>query len=255
MAGASALAGDEEATERHIAWARREMVVEAVKPIAANPEFRQLWQDLKRSYEETIDEVSRDTVLEAGPVAGSPEWATTYTDGFRAYLEEHRHEIDALRFFYSVPWRDRPGVADIKDLAAAIKHTPQAWTPEGLWKEYQALDASKVHGSGKRMLTDLVLLVRFTLGLIEELVLYAEVVEERYQAWMAQQEQAGRTFTDEQRRWLDMIKNHLVTSLGITTDDFDYTPFNKEGGLGKAVQVFGPGLDGLLEELNRELVA
>jgi len=73
--------------------------------------------------------------------------------------------------------------------------------------------------------------------------------------WLLQQEQAGREFTDEQRQWLDMIKNHLVTSLGITADDFDYTPFSQEGGLGKATQVFGSELDRLLDELNQELVA
>ena len=252
---AAALAGGREPTEQHIAQAKRELVMEAVKPIAANPDFRQLWQDLKRSYEQTIDEVSRDTVIEAGPVAADPAWAKSYTEGFRAYLEEHQGEIDALRFFYSVPWKDRPSFTDIKDLAATIEHTPQAWTPEGLWKAYQALDGSKVHGSGKRMLTDLVSLVRFALGLSDKLVPYAEIVEERYQSWLLQQEQAGRTFTGEQRRWLDMIKNHLVTSLGITADDFDFTPFNAEGGLGKAVQVFGPELADLLEELNRELVA
>lgn len=255
MVRADALAGDEEPTEQHIAQAKRDLLMEAVKPIAANPEFRQLWQDLKRSYEQTIDEVSIDTVIEAGPVAADPAWAKTYTEGFRAYLEEHRSEIDALRFFYSVPWKDRPSFADIKDLAAAVQHTPQAWTPEGLWKAYEALDGSKVHGSGNRMLTDMVSLVRFALGLTDELVPYGNTVEERFRAWHLQQEQAGRKFTGEERHWLEMIKNHLVTSLGITVDDFDFTPFNAEGGLGRAVQVFGPELDELLDELNRELVA
>ena len=255
LARAVALAGDDELTEQHIHQAKREMVMEAVMPIAANPGFRQLWQDLKRSYEQTIDEVSIDTVIEAGPLAADPEWAKTYTDGFRTYLEEHRDEIDALRFFYSVPWKDRPSFADIKELSSAIQHTPQAWTPEGLWRAYQALDGSKVHGSDRRVLTDLVSIIRYALGLTDELVPYSDVVEQRYQTWLLQQEQAGRMFTDEQRRWLDMIKNHLITSLGITTDDFDYTPFSQEGGLGRAVQVFGPELGDLLGDLNRELVA
>lgn len=112
-----------------------------------------------------------------------------------------------------------------------------------------------MHGSDQRVLTDLVSIIRYALGLANELVPYAEVVEERYQAWLLQQTQGGRSFTDEQRRWLDMIKNHLVTSLGITADDFDYSPFSQEGGLGKAVQVFGHELDELPEELNRKLVA
>ena len=245
----------EDADEKQIERARREIVKEAVKPIAANPAFRDLWQDLKRSYEQTLDETSPDVLIHAGGVAGAPEWAQLYTDGFRSYLEEHRDEIEALRFFYSVPWRDRPSFKQIRELAAAIERTPQAWTPETLWKAYSALDVSKVRGSGQRVLTDVVSLVRYALGLTDALVPYREVVEERYAGWLAQQHQAGRVFTTEQRRWLDMIKDHLVTSLGITTDDFDYTPFSLEGGLGKAAQLFGSGLVDLLDELNRELVA
>jgi len=254
LAQAASLAGGEP-EEKQIEQARREILKEAVRPIAANPAFRDLWQDLKRSYEQTIDETSQDRLIHAGAVAGAPEWAKTYTDGFRAFLEENRDEIDALRFFYSVPWKDRPSFVEIRDLAAAIERTPQAWTPESLWKAFQALDSSKVRGSGQRVLTDVVSLVRFALGLTEELVPYREVVKERYAGWLAQQEQAGRVFTAEQRRWLDLIKDHLVTSLGISAEDFDYTPFSQAGGLGKAVQVFGAGLIELLNELNRELVA
>ncbi|MGI8513670.1 MAG: type I restriction-modification enzyme R subunit C-terminal domain-containing protein, partial [Acidimicrobiia bacterium] len=241
--------------EKQIDQARREILKEAVKPIAANPAFRDLWQDLKRSYEQTMDETSQDRLIQAGAVAGAPEWAKTYTDGFRKYLEDNRDEIDALRFFYSVPWKDRPSFVDIRELAAAIGRTPQAWTSESLWKAFQALDSSKVRGSGQRVLTDVVSLVRFALGLTEELVPYREVVEERYAGWLAQQEQAGRVFTTEQRRWLEMIKDHLITSLEISTGDFEFTPFSQEGGLGKAVQLFGADLNELLDELNRELVA
>ena len=254
LSRAEAVAGGEP-DERQIEQAQREMLKEAVKPIASNPAFRELWQDLKKSYDQTIDVTSQDRLLHAGAVTDVPGWAKKYTDGFRHYLNENRDEIDALRFFYSVPWKDRPSFAEIRELAAAIERTPQAWTPENLWKAFEALDASKVRGSGQRMLTDVVSLVRYALGLTGELVPYREVVEERYAGWLAQQEQAGRSFSAEQREWLDMIRDHLVTSLAITTEDFEYTPFSQEGGLGRAVQVFGAGLDKLLDELNRELVA
>ena len=38
-------------------------------------------------------------------------------------------------------------------------------------------------------------------------------------------------------------------------DDFSYTPFVEEGGLGKAVQVFGEQLRPLIYELNEVLAA
>jgi type I restriction enzyme R subunit len=38
-------------------------------------------------------------------------------------------------------------------------------------------------------------------------------------------------------------------------DDFDLAPFAQAGGLGKVHQVFGDGLNGILEELNSALAA
>ena len=50
------------------------------------------------------------------------------------------------------------------------------------------------------------------------------------------------TFTPEQLTWLRLIRDHIATSLSIELDDLDYTPFNQEGGLGKAHQLFGDQL-------------
>ena len=36
-------------------------------------------------------------------------------------------------------------------------------------------------------------------------------------------------------------------------NDFEYAPFNTEGGLGKMHQLFGAALPKVIEELNREL--
>ena len=46
-----------------------------------------------------------------------------------------------------------------------------------------------------------------------------------------------------------------TTSLSIELDDLGCTPFNQEGGLGKAHQLFGDQLPKLLEELNEALAA
>ncbi len=52
-----------------------------------------------------------------------------------------------------------------------------------------------------------------------------------------------------------MIRDHVATSLEIEPDDFRYTPFVEQGGLGKAREVFGDTLLPLLEELNEVLAA
>ena len=98
-------------------------------------------------------------------------------------------------------------------------------------------------------------IVRYALDLTTELVAYPELVNTRFEGWLAQQKQAGRAFTDEELRWLGMIRDHIATALAISEDDFDFAPFTRHGGLGRAVQLFGDQLDPLLGELNRELVA
>jgi len=71
----------------------------------------------------------------------------------------------------------------------------------------------------------------------------------------ADQTAAGVTFTPDQRRWLDAIKDHIATSLAIDRDDLDEVPFNQIGGLGRAYELFGDSLAILLEELNQKLAA
>jgi type I restriction enzyme R subunit len=62
-------------------------------------------------------------------------------------------------------------------------------------------------------------------------------------------------FTTEQLRWLEMIRDHIAANLSIEADDFDLAPFAQEGGLGKVYQIFGNGLNKMLEELNATLAA
>ena len=51
------------------------------------------------------------------------------------------------------------------------------------------------------------------------------------------------------------ICDHIAGSVSMEMGDFQCAPFNQQGGLGKAYELFGDELPGLLEELNLELVA
>ena len=44
---------------------------------------------------------------------------------------------------------------------------------------------------------------------------------------------SGRHFSDEQRRWLEMIRDYIASNLQIGSEDFEYAPFAQEGGIGK----------------------
>ena len=66
---------------------------------------------------------------------------------------------------------------------------------------------------------------------------------------------AGATFTSEQLAWLNLIRDHIATSVTIEPDDLELSPFRQRGGLGKAHQLFGERLPTLLDELNQALAA
>ena len=66
---------------------------------------------------------------------------------------------------------------------------------------------------------------------------------------------AAPVFTPEQLSWLNLIRDHIATSLSIEPEDLELSPFNQRGGLGKAHQLFGEQLPRLLDELNEVLAA
>ncbi len=108
-----------------------------------------------------------------------------------------------------------------------------------LWRAYETLEKATVRGaSAERLLTDIVSLVRYALHQDGALVPYADHVPERFRApgSPSRRATAGRS-SDEQRRWLGMMRDHIATSVAIEIDDFDLTPFASDGGLARAAGV------------------
>jgi type I restriction enzyme, R subunit len=247
--------GKDEPSEQELALATRRLLDAAVEPLATNPKLRERLVDVRRSYEQTLDEFSRDKVIDAGYSSDGSDRARKTAESFRAFIEAHKDEITALQVLYSKPYAQRPTFKEIKELANAIGRPPYQWTPEKLWQAYETLERSKVRGSGGRVLTDMVSLVRFALEQDDELIPYPELVDERFHAWLLAQENAGRTFTVAQLAWLARIRDHVAAALAISAEDFDYTPFVEHGGIGKAYELFGDELTPLLDELNKALAA
>ena len=228
---------------------------DATKPFA-DPALRELLLKMKQKADLVIDVVTQDTLIHAGFSAGSDR-ATALVQSFEQFITQHKDEITALQILYSRPTRAPLKFEDIKALADAL-HAPPLNMDEGaLWQAYATLRKDKVKGATqRRLLTDLVSLVRFAMQQTNELVPYPERVQANFKAWLAQHQQANSNpFTQEQQHWLEMIRDHIAANLGIEIDDFDYAPFNTEGGLGKVHQLFGAELPQVIEELNRELAA
>jgi type I restriction enzyme, R subunit len=237
-----------------LAETANKMVAEALSPLAANPELRTAILNVRKSYEQTIDE-GPDTLLHAGFTAEGREKAAAIVTSFRQYIEQNKDEIRALQVLYSRPYAERLTFSEIKELARAIERPPQQWTPDLLWRAYEMLDKSKVHGSGRRTLTDIVSLVRYALDQDSELVPFRDQVEERFEAWLAGQEQQGVVFTADQLRWLAWMKESIASDMGIGPDSFEFTPYAEHGGIGRAAQVFGEQLSALMDELTEALAA
>ena len=244
--------GQDDPPESAVAEARQRLLEDAARPFAANPDLRQRLVDIHRSYEQTIDTVSADSLLEAG---FSDDQANTIVRSFREFIEENRDEITALQVLYERPYRQRLSYADIKALADALKSPPRSWTTERLWEAYRQLDRSRVRGSGQRTLADIVAVVRYAIGGVDELAPFADGVRERFSGWLAMKETAGSSFTREQVRWLEDIRDHIAGSVSMELSDFQYAPFNQQGGLGRAYDLFGEELTKVVDELNVELVA
>jgi type I restriction enzyme R subunit len=224
----------------------------AVEPFL-NSELRHHILNAQQEAEQTIDTVTKDEVLFAGATAEATERARTTIESFAQYLADNRDEIEAISLLYNKRRGQAPTLRQLKELAKTLERPPRAWTPEALWRAYETLEESRVRGHGGKVVTDLVSLVRFALEQETILSPFAETVEDRFAGWMATQTASGRTFSPDQMRWLEMIRDHVKTSIVIDPEAFEYAPFIQQGGLGRAHQVFGDRLEPMLLELNAVL--
>ena len=230
------------------------LTAEACKPFD-NPDLRNTLIGLNnKQQEQTVDTVSQDNVTFAGFDAESKARAEQRVASFKQFIEDNRDELTAIQILYSQPYGQRHlTYQQVRQLAEAIKEPPYRFTTEELWGAYERLDRSKVKGAGPdKLLTDIISLVRFAIDDTATLEPYKEIVDRRFQEWLADQE---RSFSEEQMVWLEMIKDHIATSLRVEMDDFENIPFQGQGGAFKVYQLFGDTLDTILETLNEGLAA
>ena len=237
--------------------ARAERVAAACAPFD-QPALRDEIEAARREREQLIDHINLDQVTFSGFSEQAEAQAKKVIDSFASYIAQHKDEIAALSFFYQQPYQRRQlTFAMIEELHEVLSRPPLMLTTERLWSAYARVQAGQVKGTdSKRQLTDLVSLVRFALGLESELKPFSEQVDKRFQEWIFRHNaQRATAFTPEQTEWLRLMKDHIASSCSISRDDFDYAELSGKGGLQKVWAVFGNQLDGLMNEMNEELVA
>jgi len=213
-------------------------------------------ENVRKIHEQVIDNINIDTLEFAGWDQDAKYKAAELAEEFVAYLEANKDEITALQIYYNQPYRRREITEKmIKEVLNLIKADKPALAPLRVWKAYEQLDNNR-GSSPKTELTALVALIRRVTGLDRILTPYDKTVDRNFQDWIFKKHAgAVEKFTAEQLAWLHMMKDHIAISFHLDREDFDYDPFNAQGGLGKAWQLFGDKTEEIIEELNEVLVA
>lgn len=159
-----------------------------------------------------------------------------YLTAFTRFVNDNADEIEAIQILLARPSGWNTGV--LGELRAKLKQSPVSFTEDNLQRAHRI----RYH----KALADIISMVKHA-AKTEEPLLTAEERVARAVATVT----ADEDYTEEQRQWLDRIKEHLVKNLSIEQGHFDVIPIlSRAGGWGKANKVFNSGLGVLLTRLN-----
>lgn len=220
-----------------------------------NGELNDYLENVRRVHEQIIDVVNLDTVLVADWDKDQETQANEIITEFKAYIEEHKDEITALKIFYNEPHRRRELTSKmVKELLSHIKANKPRLAPSIVWEAYRQLEETNPQ-SPKSEIIALVSILRRLTGLDSKLTGFDLTIDKNFQKWVFAKQAGSLKYSAEQMEWLRMIKEHIATSLHVEIDDLDYTPFDAQGGRGKMWQLFGDEMNNIIDELNEALAA
>lgn len=234
---------------------QHQVVLENAVNVFHNPDLRDFIVDVRKKYDQIIDTLNIDEVIESGWIKDQQAEAEKLVADFKLWIEENKDEITALQIFYDQPFRRRELTFKmLKDLSEQIIRTKPTLAPLRIWKAYEQLES--VAGQPKNELIALVSLIRRVAGIDNTLTTFDKTVDKNFADWVWKKQQGATIkFTKEQMEWLYLMKDHIATSVHLEVEDLDYTPFDSLGGRGKLNQLFGAEMDTIIEELNEALVA
>lgn len=213
--------------------------------ILRDPDFLKLLKEYPRPKRTFVvaagvtDEVESEWLIKAG--IGKEYKPEDYLQLFQRFIEEHADEIAAVSILQShqSDW----GAEPLRELREKLTTAPEHFTEPNLQKAYQA--------THHKALVDIISMVKNAAMRSSALL----TAEERVDAAIVRVT-AGLTLTDDQAKWMERIRQHLVQNLSIEREDFDNIPiFADRGGWGRADRSFKGRLAEILRALNKELVA
>lgn len=248
--------GKEEITKEEVDIVQIDLIKEAVAPLN-NAQLRNYLLKAKQTHEQIIDDINIDTIEFSGWSEAREENVDITIKAFRDFIEENKTKIEALSIIYNQQYKNKHLTKRmIKELYEIMCNPPHNFTVKKMWNCYYIKDSSKVRKSEVNQLIDIISIIKYELGQIDTLDSFATRVKLNFKNWMFKRNSSqGYQFNEEQTYWLQMIRDHIISSLTIEEDDFEYAPFDTLGGLGKYYKLFKNDYLNILNEMNVVLVA
>lgn len=182
------------------------------------------------------DNVSSEVMIRKGSDYRRPQ---DYLDDFAKFVKENKHQIEAIQILLEKP----------KDWKTGVLNELRNKLSQNQFDEDELQRAHKlVHN---KALADIISMVKH--AAIEKEPIYT--AEERVDRAM-KIITAGKSFNEDQVKWLGFIREHLVKNLTIEMEDFEYAPvFERPGGKRAAEKIFEGKLEKLLEDINCAIAA
>jgi type I restriction enzyme R subunit len=181
------------------------------------------------------DTVTSRVAAKAGQYGQTP---IDYLDAFAKFVRENAAQIGAIQI---------------------LTARPQAWNTETLTQlrqelarhQFQEPELQKACEQVHHKLADIISIVKQAIAPETPLFTAEERVNRALESVTA-----GKTFTEDQLKWLGYIREHLIQNLSIEVEDFEDAPiFNRYGGRGRANKVFQGQLGRLIDEINGAIAA
>ncbi|MGI8733970.1 MAG: DEAD/DEAH box helicase family protein [Pyrinomonadaceae bacterium] len=188
---------------------------------------------------ETEDEVSSEWLVRG--LDGKEYKPEDYLAAFAHFVKENPAQVEAIEILL-----DRPrewGTEALGELRQKLSATNERFTLDNLEKAHRV--------SYNKALVDIISMVKHAAREQEPLYTASERVQRAFDNVTA-----GKQFTDEQRKWLERIREHLIVNLSIDKGDFEVIQvFTRFGGWGRANRTFNNQLDNILHDLNEAIAA
>lgn len=229
--------GDVTAFARDLPWALDQDWAATMRLLRSS-EFQRLLADYPRARRSFLVAESVEDYVTSGYLIRMADGRTVrpddYLAGFEQFVRENPDQVDAIRILLERPAEWRTGA--LRELRIKLEGRPERFTEDNLRRAYQ------------HELADIISMVKHAAR--GEPLLSAE---ERVDRAMARV-RAGREFTSQQERWLDLIRNHLVENLSIDQEDFSLWTFTRAGATWNRVNYdFNGTLADMLPEINKAI--